>query len=335
MSIDYFVFNLQIFMSEIRPFVKRAWWKRWLIPQLINFFPKIFDTYIEPFVWWWALLIYILQNYDIKNVYAFDINHNLINCYNVIKNNVNPLILKLDELQEKFRWLTNEEDKKKLYMKIRTKYNSYKLKKWEENINRAAEFIFLNKTCFNWLYRENSKGEFNVPCWKSKDNPTICDKDNLLNLSKLFQNVTFIHWNYYECEKLVTKNTFVYFDPPYRPVTKAWFNSYVKESFNDESQKELAKFFAKLHKKWANLMLSNSNPKNRDPNDTFFEDIYKGFEINEVFAKRNINSDWNWRWAISELLITNYKYQCRNRLIITSDQILNSLYEILSKIYQK
>ena len=299
--------SLIFLMQEIRPFVKWAGWKRGLISQFIDYFPTKFDTYIEPFLWWGAVLIYILQFYKPKKVYAFDINPNLINCYQVIKYDVEKLISILFELQNEFHTAHSEKEKKEIYDKKKKQYNAIKLKKWETNIEKAALFIFLNKTCFNWLYRENRKGEFNVPCWKYNENPTICDSENLRDLSNLIQCVTFINWNYNLCNKFIDNKTFVYFDPPYRPLNKQWFTSYSKEDFNDDDQKKLARFFRRVHKKNAYLMLSNSNPKNTNPDDNFFEELYEWFNINLVFAKRNINSKWNWRWAISELLITNYK----------------------------
>ena len=159
------------------------------------------------------------------------------------------------------------------------------------------------------LYRVNKSGKFNVPFGKYK-NPTICDSRNLRNLSILFKNTIFKYGDYKESESLINENTFVYFDPPYRPLSvTSGFTSYTKEDFNDENQKELAKYYNKLNVKNAKLMLSNSNPKNTDENDDFFENIYKGFNINEVSAKRMINSNAKGRGEISELLITNYKEQ--------------------------
>ena len=168
------------------------------------------------------------------------------------------------------------------------------------------EFIFLNKTCFNGLYRVNKNGEFNVPCGKYK-NPKICDEANLRNLSKLIKNVIFEASDYKECKMYVDNNTFVYFDPPYRPLSKtSGFTSYTESNFNDENQKELAIYFEILDKMGAKLMLSNSNPKNINKKDNFFEKIYEGFRINKVLAKRMINSNAKARGEISELLITNY-----------------------------
>lgn len=301
-------------MEIVKPFVKWAGGKSSLIPQITKYFPfelknGQIEKYVEPFVGGGAVLIDILQKYDVKQAYAFDINKDLINCYNVIKYKVEDLIRKLDKKEKEFLALDKDERQKYFY-DIRTEYNSYLLDN-EIDVKRASEFIFLNRTCFNGLYRVNKNGKFNVPCGKYK-NPTICDSNNLRNLSKLLKNVVFAYGDYKESEKLVDENTFVYFDPPYRPLSvTSGFTSYTKEDFNDEDQKELAEYYNKLNLKNAKLMLSNSNPKNTNENDNFFEKIYKGFNINEVSAKRMINANAKGRGEISELLITNYEEQIK------------------------
>lgn len=298
-------------MKEVKPFVKWAGGKGSLIPQLKNFYPfelenETIKKYVEPFVGGGAVLINILQKYNVKEAYAFDINMDLINCYNVIKKNVDELINEL-EVKEKEFLLLEEEKRQQYFYDVRKEYNSYRISEEELNIKRAAEFIFLNRTCFNGLYRVNKNGEFNVPCGKYK-NPTICDSKNLRNLSYLIRNVEFQYGDYKKSEKYIDSNTFVYFDPPYRPLSiTSGFTSYTKEDFNDENQKELANYFKELDEKNAKLMLSNSNPKNTNKEDNFFEEIYKGFNINEISAKRMINANVKGRGEISELLITNYK----------------------------
>ena len=179
-------------MEIVKPFVKWAGGKGGLIPQIKNFYPfeieniKI-DKYVEPFVGGGAVLINILQKYDIKEAYAFDINMDLINCYNVIKSNVEELIQELDNKEKKFLSLDNDKREEYFY-DIRNEYNSYSLEENKMNVKRASEFIFLNRTCFNGLYRVNKNGKFNVPCGKYK-NPTICDSTNLRNLSYLIRNM--------------------------------------------------------------------------------------------------------------------------------------------------
>ncbi len=298
-------------MEVIKPFVKWAGGKGALIPQLRNFYPfelenDTINKYVEPFVGGGAVLINILQNYKVREAYAFDINKDLINCYNVIKENVEELIKELKIKEKSFLELENE-DRQTYFYNVRKKYNSYKITENELNVKRAGEFIFLNRTCFNGLYRVNKNGEFNVPCGKYKK-PCICDANNLRKLSLLIKNVIFQFGDYSKSEKYIDSNTFVYFDPPYRPLsTTSGFTSYTKEDFSDENQKELAEFFRRLDKKDAKLMLSNSNPKNTNKDDNFFEKIYKGFNINKISAKRMINANATGRGEISELLITNYE----------------------------
>lgn len=308
-------------MEIVKPFVKWAGGKNSLIPQLTKYYPielknGNIEIYVEPFVGGGAVLIDILQKYEVKKAYAFDINKDLINCYNVIKQDVETLIQELDKKEKDFLILDSD-NRQKYFYNIRTEYNSYSLND-DLNVKRASEFIFLNRTCFNGLYRVNKDGKFNVPCGKYK-NPTICDSKNLRNLSKLIQNVVFEYGDYRKSENLITENTFVYFDPPYRPLSAtSGFTSYTKEDFNDENQKELARYYNQLNSKNAKLMLSNSNPKNVNEEDTFFDVIYNGFVINEVSAKRMINSNAKGRGEISELLITNYEEQSKWNSQITS-----------------
>ena len=298
-------------MSEkIRPFVKWAGGKGSLISQLNNFYPYelkngIIERYIEPFVGGGAVLIDILQKYDVQEAYAFDINIDLINSYNVIKNDVEDLITNLKQMETEYLQLEQEGRKNYFYNK-RDEYNNYTLEENEHSIQRAAQFIYLNRTCFNGLYRVNKAGKFNVPMGSHK-NPTICDEENLRNLSKLIQNVQFQYGDYRRSMEYVTENTFVYFDPPYRPLNvTSGFTSYTKEDFNDENQKELAEFYRELNEQNAKLMLSNSNPKNTNKEDTFFDNIYQGFNIDEIYASRMINANSKGRGKISEILVTNY-----------------------------
>ena len=297
--------------NKVKPFVKWAGGKGSLLNQLNKYYPLELkngeiECYIEPFVGGGAVLIDILQNYKVNEAYAFDINENLINSYNIIKNNVNELIYNQKILEKEY--LRLEKDARKEYFyNIREQYNSYKLDKGEKSLQKAVEFIFLNRTCFNGLYRVNKNGDFNVPMGNYK-NPTICDEENLKALSRLIKNVKFQYGDYKTSQEYIKKNTFVYFDPPYRPLNvTSGFTSYTKEDFDDGNQKELALFYKELSNKKVKVMLSNSNPKNTDKEDYFFENIYKGFNINEVYAKRMINANSNGRGEISELLITNYE----------------------------
>lgn len=322
--------------EKVKPFVKWAGGKGSLLNQINKYYPISLkkgeiDCYIEPFIGGGAVLIDILQNYKVKEAYAFDINLDLINSYNVIKNNVNKLIDKLKMKEKEFLSL-DLEDRKEYFYNIRNEYNSYKLQKNEISVDKAVQFIFLNKTCFNGLYRVNKSGNFNVPMGNYK-NPKICDEKNLKKLSKLIKKVKFEYGDYKSSKKYVKENTFIYFDPPYRPLNiTSGFTSYTKEDFNDENQRELAKFYKELSDKDIKIMLSNSNPKNTNKEDNFFEDIYNEFNINEVYAKRMINANSGGRGEISELLITNYdlvqnnyygEVECIQRNTILKPIILN------------
>lgn len=296
--------------EKVRPFVKWAGGKAGLIPQITKYYPDALktghiDKYVEPFVGGGAILLDVLQKYEVKEAYAYDTNQDLVNAYNVIKTDVEDLIKKLSKYEKEYLPLDLEE-RKEYYYDVRNEYNSAEVKAGKLSTKRATEFIFLNRTCFNGLYRVNQSGDFNVPMGKYK-NPMICDEENLRELSKLLQNVEIICGDYQDTIDLVDNNTFVYFDPPYRPLSAtSGFTSYTKEDFDDEDQKQLAMYYKKLDMKDAKLMLSNSNPKNVNENDTFFDDIYSGYTINELQANRMINSNSTKRGKISELLIINY-----------------------------
>ena len=229
----------------------------------------------------------------------------LINSYNVIKNNVEELITNLKRMETEYLQL-EQEKRKNYFYNIRNEYNDYTLQENEQNVQRASQFIYLNRTCFNGLYRVNRDGKFNVPVGSYK-NPTICDEKNLRSLSELIQNVQFQYGDYRKSMEYVTENTFVYFDPPYRPLNMtSGFTSYTKEDFNDDNQRELANFYRELNERNAKLMLSNSNLKNINEEDQFFDNIYQGFNIDEIYASRMINANSNGRGKISEILVTNY-----------------------------
>lgn len=293
---------------EAKPFIKWAGGKSQLLHEIRKYYPfdEKINRYCEPFVGAGAVLFDVLNSFDLEEVYISDINKEAINSYKVIRDDVENLIELLEEFQNEYKDLTHEE-RKAIYYKNREEFNRLKVLKNSDSLKRAALFIFLNKTGFNGLYRENMRGLFNVPIGSYK-NPKILDKENILNVNKKLQNVEIIHGDYKKSADFIDENTFVYFDPPYRPIKPTSnFTSYSKDSFNDENQIELAEFFKKMDKKSAHLLLSNSDPKNYDLNDDFFDDLYKGFNIKRVVAKRFINSDKNNRGFVYELLINNYK----------------------------
>lgn len=301
-------------LINAEPFLKWAGGKRQLIEQLDTRIPKDYldepFNYIEPFLGGGAFFFHLYSKYDLENVYLMDINRELIVGYKTVKNDIKPLIKILEDYEEKYL-NSSKKEKEELYYKIRKRYNS-QIKEFDyenynsEWINRAAYLIFLNKTCYNGLFRVNQKGEFNVP-WGRYKNPNICDKKNLLDVNKALKKVKIIKGDFEKTHKFIDENSLVYLDPPYRPINDTSnFTSYAKEDFDDEDQRRLAKFYKRMDKRNAYLMLSNSDPKNEDPDDDFFENLYSNYNIERVPAKRYINSDSSGRGEINELIITNY-----------------------------
>ena len=303
--------------KKTRPFLKWAGGKTQLLSQFEKLYPpelkqgKI-NRYIEPFVGSGAVFFEIAQKYSVKSVYLYDINVELVIAYKVIQQNPTLLIEQLAELSKEYKRL--EDKKRKAYFyQTRDRYNFQKHQIdytcfAEDWIARAAMLIFLNRTCFNGLFRLNSKGEFNVPHGSYK-NPRILDAENILNVAQLLQMAQIQAGDFELCANIVDENSFVYFDPPYRPISKtSSFTSYSKFDFDDKEQIRLAQFFARLDKEYdAKLMLSNSDPTNEDSSDTFFADLYKDYCIQKVSANRMINSNGDKRGRIRELLVANYE----------------------------
>ncbi len=293
--------------TELKPFVKWVGGKGQLINEIEKFLSidneRILEKYVEPMVGGGALLFSILSKYDLKKLYISDINAELINAYIVVRDNINLLVKNLAEIQAMFLPM-NENGRKYFYYNARDKFNTLQLSQ-ETAVDKAALFIFLNKTCFNGLYRVNKKGQFNVPMGAYK-NPTICDENNLRNISNALQNVEIVCADYTLSEAFIDNKTFVYIDPPYRPISEtSRFTSYNTETFDDNEQIRLSQFIKRIDKVGAKVVLSNSDPKNVNPEDTFFDDLYKSFTIHRVEATRTINSKAEKRGKISELLICN------------------------------
>lgn len=291
-----------------KPFIKWAGGKTQLLTQFENILPHNLEeaehfTYIEPFVGGGAMLFHMLQKYtNIGRVIINDINPNLITAYRVIRDTPERLITDLKMLQREFRQNSNEEARKEYFLRIRKSYNE----DTHNDVTNTAMFIFFNRTCFNGLYRVNSKGYFNVPFGKYT-NPTICDEELLLEDSKILQNVEILCGDYTLIERYVDNNTFIYFDPPYRPLsTTSSFTSYSKENFDDTEQTRLAHFFARLSRYGCKMMLSNSDCCAQNPNDTFFENLYGNFIIDKVHASRFVNAIPSKRGKLTEILVRNY-----------------------------
>ena len=248
---------------------------------------------------------------NVKTVIINDLNSKLINVYRNIKDNHEQLITKLIELETEYLNY-NKKGKEEMFYLIREKFNEHKKIYSDKDpvfyISNAVYFIFLNKTCFNGLYRENAQGLFNTP-WNKAMNPLICDIKNITAVSEFLNkyNVEILCGDYKEIEKYADENTFVYFDPPYRPISNtSAFTSYTKSKFNDDDQKQLKMLCDRLNKKKCLIMLSNSDSMNSNPPDPFFDDLYREYYITKLFARRNINSKGDKRNKITEILVTNY-----------------------------
>jgi len=290
-----------------KPFLKWAGGKGQLLSEIDKRLPKEeikageIDTYIEPFVGGGAVFFYIARKYpQVKRFLLCDINEDLVNCWNAVKEDPERLVRKLRELENDYLAL-DESGRHKFYYGIRHEFNEKR---------NPAHLIFLNKTCFNGLYRVNRKNKFNVPFGRYKE-PKVCDVENLRAVAHVLQRAELVTCDFRDVGERTETNdrAFFYFDPPYRPLSAtASFTSYSRDSFSEQDQKDLAKLCRDINKRSAKFLLSNSDPKNEDPNDHFFEDHYKGFKIETVKANRAINCKASQRGQISELLITNYSY---------------------------
>jgi len=267
--------------------IKWAGGKKQLLEQFKQFFPEKIERYFEPFVGGGTVAFFLLQNHpEIKKIFLSDINEELIITYNSVKNNIDKLISLLKEYKLKHN--------KEFYYKIRAK----DVKKLTP-VQIAARFIYLNRTCFNGLYRVNSHGGFNVPIGSYK-NPTICNEEDLREISRLLQKDDIIVAQFYNTVKKAKKGDFIYFDPPYHPLKKGKsFTMYAKGGFLEKEQEKLKETFAELDKKGCKVMLSNSDTP-------FIRELYKDYKINTVLATRMINCDGKNRGKINEVVITNY-----------------------------
>ena len=290
------------------PFIKWAGGKKQLLAELIEHIPegfgKTITKYAEPFVGGGAFLFSILKTYNLENVYISDINSSLIVTYKAIRDNVDGLIEHLARLQNDYK-SQNQEARKLFYYGKRERYNQL-VKTQNNGLELASLFIFLNRTCFNGLYRVNAKNEFNVPMGNYR-NPIICDEQLLREDSEALKGINIVCLNYKESSSFIDERTLVYFDPPYRPLNvTASFTSYTTDGFTDKDQIKLANYAKELSNRGAKILLSNSDPKNVSSEDNFFDDLYSDFKIERIFAKRNISSKVEGRKKITELLICNY-----------------------------
>ena len=301
--------------TEAKPFLKWAGGKGQLIAQLSAYLPKrIYEesfTYIEPFVGGGAMLFYMLRTFpNMKRVVINDINEQLIATYRIIKDDVETLIAQLWDMEQRYLRLVSEEERKQMFLEVRNRYNSSSCLGLEKSIC----LLFLNRTCFNGLYRVNGKGHFNVPFGRYT-NPTICNAELLREDSRMLnsKSIEICRGGYTDTERWIDKSglTFFYFDPPYRPLSEtSSFTAYAKGDFDDDDQRGLGNFCRKISQQGCLWMQSNADCSARNPDDTFFENLYGAFVIERVRAARNINANPAKRGKLTELLIHN-QYELR------------------------
>lgn len=309
-------------MTKAKPFIKWVGGKSQLIEQLDARLPADFGnwqnvTYIEPFVGGGAMLFYMLQQYpNIHHAIINDINSDLTVCYQTVRDLPELLIESLQDIEHTYLSLKTEEKRKDFFLANRTRYN----KKSLQPIENTTLFFFLNRTCFNGLYRVNKSGAFNVPFGKYA-NPIICDADTILRDSALLQRVEILTGDFEQTFNYAKDNTFFYFDPPYRPLSNtSSFNDYTKDAFNDDAQVRLKKYCDNIHEAGYKFMLSNSDCKSKNEDDNFFDELYGTYQIERVWATRSINSNPNKRGKLTEILVHNYK----------DTKINSSLYDLQS-----
>ena len=296
--------------TEAKPFLKWAGGKGQLLSQLSEYLPTRISTepftYIEPFVGGGAMLFYMLQHFsNIKKAVINDVNEDLILTYRIIKDDVETLITNLDRLEKNYLAITDQEGRSQVFYEVRERYNQH----IGDRIERASQLLFLNKTCFNGLFRVNRRGQFNVPFGKYA-NPTICNARILRADSELLQSarVEIYQGDYNKTIDHIEGLTFVYLDPPYRPLdATSSFTAYAKGDFNDDDQRALAAFCHQLTERRCLWMESNADCSAKNPEDTFFEDLYKNYRIERVYASRAINANPSKRGKLTELLIKNYE----------------------------
>lgn len=299
-----------------KPFLKWAGGKTQLLEELESRLPacikqkRVINCYIEPFVGGGALFFYLKSRYQIKKAYIMDNNPDLILAYKVIKRMPAAVIKELQKI-ERCYLSKSAEKRTTFYYRIRTAFNNQKSKINHGSfssiwIKHAAFLIFLNKTCFNGLFRQNNRGGFNVPHGNYR-NPKIADFENITAVSRALSNTVIFCADFTKSKKYASKNALVYFDPPYRPLNAtASFTSYTKDGFSEQDQLRLANLCKHLSDKGVYVLLSNSDPTNEDKKDSFFDDIYREFNIQRVLANRMVNCNGDRRGQIRELLIANY-----------------------------
>jgi len=298
---------IKLSAGTAKPFIKWVGGKTQLLEELQHSIPREFFekqefTYVEPFVGGGAFFFWMMRNMpNIGHAIINDINEDLIITYRTIQKKPTKLIDNLQHLQDEYLPL-DDDKRKEYYLEVRSKFN----KKSADDVENSAMLIFLNRTCFNGLYRVNSKGEFNVPHGRYT-NPKICDAATIIADSEVLQKVTILHGDFAETKQFGDENTLYYFDPPYKPLSEtSSFNSYAKEDFDDLEQKRLFEFCNTVSSMGSKFILSNSDVKGKN-GDTFFDDMYANYNIQRVEATRMVNANSAKRGKLTELMITNFE----------------------------
>lgn len=302
------VAQTRTFMRKAKPFIKWVGGKSQLISQLNDFLPHDFchwkdATYIEPFVGGGAMLFHMLSTYsNIRYAVINDINSDLITCYKTVRDEPDKLIYALQEIKKEYDSLDGEEARKTYFYQKRELFNKKNL----ESLENTVLFFFLNRTCFNGLYRVNKKGAFNVPFGKYAS-PAFYNAETIYEDSELLKKVEILVGDFENTFEKIQANTLFYFDPPYRPLSStSSFNSYNKEDFNDVAQIRLKRFCDRVTSAGAQFMLSNSDCLSKDGKDDFFDKLYLDYRIDRVWASRSVNSNPSKRGKLTELLVRNF-----------------------------
>ncbi|MGV3588211.1 MAG: DNA adenine methylase [Adhaeribacter sp.] len=293
---------------QVKPFLKWAGGKTQLLGaiehKIIPYLKARGEViYLEPFIGSGAVLFFLLRNYRqyIKQAVISDINPDLINLYKIIRDQPQALIEQLSALSETYFSYPTDIERKDYFYAVRAEFNQLQ----EDAVKKSALLLFLNKTCFNGLYRVNAKGEFNVPFGRYKK-PNICNKAVILADSEALQHTEILLGDFTQTAAFVEENTLVYLDPPYKPINNtSSFNTYAKEGFYDEDQIRLKTFCDAIQATGAYFVLSNSDTATSPAELGFFDALYQEYTVDRVKAKRAINSNGQARGEISELLISN------------------------------
>ena len=294
-------------IEETRPFVKWAGGKYNLSEVIINESSDLinfdnFNTYIDPFVGGGGMFFSIIKKFSFDRLIISDINEELINVYIQIRDNLNELVSFLNKIQNEYNYFISMDEKKDYYYQLRTKFNE-NISKGNLNAFHASLFIALNKLDFNGLYRVNLKGLFNVPFGK-RITANLYDIENLKSVSSVLKRTEIYVQDYKKCIDLVDEKSLVYFDSPYRPLPgSSSFTSYTKSDFNDDDQKELAVIANRVRLKGGTFILSNSDPKQTNKKDNFFDELYDDCIIKRISASRNIGANSKSRGNVSEILV--------------------------------